>query len=243
MEEISNIIDTNTLLDMPNSNEFMCLFDSCILEKYTEQWKYNRTLNPDKVEEIKNSITGKMLINTILHLFHCIENGIEKLICYDGNHRRSALISLFNENGINMKVICHIHKNIRPENIENEIAFNFNQINQNSPIPDMYLDIVNNLANPEITELLVAKKDIIETVFEEYKIRYKSCYVKSAKPRRPNFNDTKFKDLCNRYAFKTSLELKQQLEQLNAYNKAKDNTGISENITNKCNISNCYFFI
>ena len=232
---INELIDNNSIILKDNLIENMCVLDSKLLENYTEQWKYNRNLNNDKVNEIKLAIKDKLIIDTVLHFFHFNE----KLICFDGNHRRKTLILLNKINNINIKVCCYIYKNNNPNNIDKEIIEKFKIINQMTPIPDIYSDILDNLKNKDIK----AKAVIIEKVFEEYKIKFKQFYSIKSKCRKPNFNDTSFKDLCNTFDFTTEKQLHKHLIQLNDRKKKKKHKNIFENIFNKCKTYDCYIFI
>lgn len=108
-----------------------------------------------------------------------------------------------------------------------------------TPIPDIYSDILDNLQDSN----LKCKVIIIEQLFAEYKIKFKQCYSIKSKCRRPNFNDTTFKDLCNKYNFKTKEQLVKYLIELNESNKIKKISEVSENVLNKCKAYNLYLFI
>ena len=237
---ISNIIETTSIILQDDLKEYMCVFDSKILEQASEQWKYNRILNNDKIQAISNTIKDKLILDTVLHFFYINNNGKEHLICFDGNHRREALILLYKTKDINIKVCCYIYK-CQSDNIDNEIIKKFNIINQMTPIPDIYLDILNNL-NDNNSYNFIKKKDIIENVFNTYKQKYKSFYSINSKCRRPNFNETTFKDLCNNLVFNSQNELEKELESLNCSKKNFDNK-ISKNIIFKCKTQDFYLFI
>lgn len=66
---MDNLIDSNSIILKENLNENMCILDSNILEEYTESWKYNRSLNSDKINEIKLIIKDKLILDTVLHFF------------------------------------------------------------------------------------------------------------------------------------------------------------------------------
>ena len=75
---------------------------------------------------------------------------------------------------IYIKVCCYIYKdpNLTEKTIDKAITDKFKMINQNTPIPDIYMDILDNIDN----NLLKNKKDIIEDVFLEYKKLYPEFY-------------------------------------------------------------------
>jgi hypothetical protein len=235
---ILDLIETNSIILKDNLSEYMCVFDSKILEQVSEQWKYNRNLNNDKIESICDTIKDKVILDTVLHFFYVNDNGKERLICFDGNHRREALILLYKTKGTNIKICCYIYKCDSVINIDNKISKKFHLINQMTPIPDIYIDILDNLDCDEF----IYKRDIIENVFQKYKVKYKSFYSVNSKCRRPNFNDTLFKDLCNNLSFEREDQLVSLLENLNDCKK-ENISKISKNIIAKCATQNLYLFI
>lgn len=238
--DMLSLIENNSIILQESISEYMCVFDSSILEEYSEQWKYNRNLSNDKVESILNSIKDKYILDTVLHFFYVNDNGIEKLICFDGNHRREALILLYKMNNINIKVCCYIYKCQNINFLDKEIVDKFRIINQMTPIPDIYNDIIENLDN---NKMLIDKKNIIEEVFVLYKKKYKLFYSVNSKCRRPNFNETTFKDLCNVFTFNNKQELISCLEDYNSEKKKKlYNIGLSKTTIAKCETQKFYIF-
>lgn len=233
-----SLIESNSISLQDNLSEYMCVFDSCILEECSEQWKYNRNLSNDKIQSICNVIKDKYILDTVLHFFYMNED--EKLICFDGNHRREALILLYKKYKLNIKVCCYIYKCKNMNNIDKEIVDKFRIINQMTPIPDIYNDIISNLDD---NQDLLKKKDILEDVFLVYKNKYKMFYSINSKCRRPNFNETTFKDLCNTFKFRCKNELINYLENYNI-NKKKSikNTILSKTSIAKCDVQNFYIF-
>ena len=230
-----------------NNDEYFTVINSSDLQ-YTEQWTYNRVLNPEKVKDImmyyKN--TKKYTIDSMLHFVI----STDKYVCLDGNHRREALILLFKTEKINLKIPCYISK-CKTENIDLEIREKFNIVNQNTPIPNVYIDIIDNIGindngingNDTTNENLIIKKDLIEEAFNFYKKNYKNLYSKNAKCRRPLFNETTFKDLCNELTFSDINELYKQLKELNLENKKTKTKNITINMLNKCQAYDFYLFI
>jgi hypothetical protein len=239
---ILSLIEDNRIILDDNSSEYMSLINSSKLEDFSEQWKYNRILSNDKIESICNIIKDKTTLDTVLHFFYVNDNGVEKLICFDGNHRREALILLYKKNNLNIKVCCYIYiyKCQVINNVDKEIVDKFRIINQMTPIPDIYNEIIDNLDNNKI---LIDKKNIIENVFNLYKNKYDKFYSEKSKCRKPNFNETTFKDLCNEFKFKNKEELINYLEKYNLDKKKKIyNTSLSETTIAKCKIQNFYMF-
>lgn len=242
MNSILNLIEGSSILLEDNMNEYMCIFNSSILEECSEQWKYNRNLNTDKIASICNTIKNKRILDTVLHFFYINDDEKERLICFDGNHRREALILLYKKYKLNINVCCYIYKNYQSNNIDKEIVEKFHIINQMSPIPDIYIDILDNIGQHS---KLIYKRDIIESVFSIYKNKYKSFYSTKSKCRKPNFNDTSFKDFCNNLTFESKEELLKLLDISNKDKKTNisNNNKISKNIIAKCETQDFYLFI
>jgi hypothetical protein len=109
-----------------------------------------------------------------------------------------------------------------------------------TPIPDIYNDILNNLDN---NKTLIDKKNVIEEVFNLYKTNYKLFYSVNSKCRRPNFNETTFKDLCNIFEFSNKDELITVLENYNLEKRKKIyNINLSKTSIAKCEIQKFYIF-
>jgi len=235
-----SLIEGNSIILKEGLTEYMCVFDSYILEEFSEQWKYNRNLSNDKIQSICNIIKDKSILDTVLHFFYVNDNRNEKLICFDGNHRREALILLYKKFNLNIKVCCYIYKCKNIDNVDKEIVDKFRVINQMTPIPDIYNDIIENLDN---NKALIDKKNIIEDIFKVYKNKYKQFYSVHSKCRRPNFNETKFKDLCNTFEFINKEQLIRCLENYNIEKRKRvHNMVLSKTIIAKCETQNFYLF-
>lgn len=233
-----DLIETHSMLLQNNLDEHMCVFDSSILETQSEQWKFNRNLNSDKIQAIMNTIKGKSVLDTVLHFFY--NNDENRLVCFDGNHRREALILLYRKYNLNIKVCCYIYKCKNSNNIDKEIVEKFRIINQNTPIPDIYMDIIDNLNE---NEALMEKKRVIEKIYTKYKNLYTAFYSVNSKCRRPNFNETSFKDLCNSFEFTTESKLDSLLKEFNLTKKnQKHNSKLSSSQLTKCETYDFFIF-
>ena len=235
--------------DSKTSSEFMCICSSDVLDSWTQQWKYNRTLNSDKVHEIIDLIqTSKPnILDSVLHFF--FDNHSNKYICFDGNHRRQALVILHKQYNIQLQVLCYVHTFTLGdlESVDNLIIEKFNIINKSTPIPNIYTSIHDSLIihDKSLQENNFHKSVIMENVLRYYKNVYKSFYSLSSNPKRPNFNDTMFLDLCSELSFSSEEDLKQQLDSLNQKAKLpfdKDTSGLSSYIVHKCKQSQFFLF-
>lgn len=244
--QLTDLIDLNaTILDTEN-DEFMCLFDSQVIHDYTEMWEYNRTLNNDKVKEIENGIKTKQVLDTVLYLAYSKVRA--KFIVFDGNHRRQALLNLLELAGKNIKVYCYVYELPESDSISlnEKIYEKFKIINKNTPIPEIYYAILEQVSgNKEVTELDKNKRkiSIISEVFDNYKMLYKHFYSVSNRCYRPNFNDTKFFNLCHTFDFESKAELISNLNALNIYKKNEQHyLKLSNKNSDKCDKYNFYLF-
>lgn len=217
--------------------EYMTVLDSEQLELYTEPWRYNRQLDLEKVHSIQEYVDGKAILDTTIHMCFDVRN--DKLIVFDGNHRREALTLRFKANGTKMKACCYVYVINDCDNIDNEIVKRFKVVNQMSPIPDIYYDILEQLDEPN---KLLNRKDIIEKVFTMYKKQFNVFFSLHPKCRRPHFNTTTFKDLCNSQTFETEEDLLKALEALNK-EKEREQQNLPESILKKCKKYGFYLFI
>ena len=238
-----DIIYKNSVILMDDAMEYMTVLDSHILELYTETWKFNRVLNVEKIKEIQNCIRDKHILDTVLHMVYNKQEN--KLIVFDGNHRREALILLNRCESKCIKVCCYIYvldtevnSGTSTDKVDEFIVERFKMINQMSPIPDIYYDIIHNLDN---NNHLMKKKDIIEEVYIEYKQKFSKFYSTSSKCRKPNFNDTTFKDVCHNIMFTTKQQLLNKLEEINIDKKGMIRSK-SHTIQNKCQAYDFYIF-
>ena len=224
-----------------NENEGVYLLSNEYLSKNSEQWNYNRCISLEKVEAIISNIEKNKYttLDSMLYFFKVKD----KLICIDGNHRREALILLYRKKQL-MSVLCYIQQiNEGNDDVELEMKNKFKLINQNTPIPEIYMDILDENETAK-KDYLDKKKKIIENLLELYKLKFKTFYVSSNKPRKPNFNDTLFIDLCNSLNFDNEENLRKQLENLNLelFKKKFSKNKLTKKQQEKCKESNFYLF-
>ena len=68
---ITNLVENHSLILKDSLDEYMCVFDSSILEKYTCQWKYNRNLDTEKMKkELSFEKAGVVFIPTVFSQLH-----------------------------------------------------------------------------------------------------------------------------------------------------------------------------
>lgn len=218
-----------------NKNSVIYILSNSELEDFTCSWEYNRLLSETKVESILNEIKDDDVLESVLNAFYDKPNN--KFVIYDGCHRREALCLLAKQN-IEIKVMCCVYFNLS----KSDVIKKFEIINSNTPIPKLTMDLLKNESDEHQIRM---KEKIIHNVLKDYIVMYPKFYNKSGNPRRPNFNDTMFIDLCNDIGvFRDEKTLRHKLEELNANNKE---TSVSLRLTDtfitKCKQSNFYLFI
>jgi hypothetical protein len=65
---VLSLIENNSIILQDDLNEYMCVLDTCKLEEFSEQWKYNRNLSNDKIQSICNIIKDIFFMLTIMVL-------------------------------------------------------------------------------------------------------------------------------------------------------------------------------
>ena len=107
--------------------------DNFFLAKWTDSWNLNRKITDyQKVEEIMkdyNDNYNSYIGSTLSFFMHG-----DRLYCFDGNHRRVALINLYNQYQVHREINCVVI--MRQDLTEEEIKLEFYKINRNTPIPD-----------------------------------------------------------------------------------------------------------
>ena len=134
---------------------------------------FQRDLDNDRVDEIYNKLLkNKELINIIGVITICELDNIYYLV--DGQHRYHALNKLKVE-----KILIHEIKVGSKEELINI----FTEINQNTPLPNKWLEITD-------TNKIKHKK-----LLKEFKKIYPLVLVQSNKPRPPNIKKTDFENI------------------------------------------------
>jgi len=246
-DELLELIEQNAVTLDTNHNECMCMFSSRILKQNTEMWSFNRTLNQDKVKEIEKTLSKKMILDSILYLVY--NKNQNKFIVFDGNHRRQAIINIYNNTGLNMNVFCYVYT-INEEyydKFDEYIYDKFKLINNNTPIPEIYHQILEKKIinkNENETTVLSNKVTIVENLLEQYKKQYKKFYSLSSNCYKPNFNDSKFYTLCSDLDFNTKEGLISLLNAININKKIELNNKTSLSVKNvdKCVKYGFYLF-
>lgn len=243
-----DLIEENAITLDSNSNDlYMCQFSSEIIKNNTEMWFYNRTLNEDKIKDIERQLRNKTILESALYLVY--NKTHNKFIVFDGNHRRQALINRYRITGINVSVCCYIYiidEQFDTKAFHDKVYEKFKIINNNTPIPQLCYQILENTLyneNDDELNLLNTKRSITDNLLLEFKRKYKPCYSLSPNCYSPNFNDTKFYELCDSIEFKTKQELMDSLNVINEYKKSQRNFArLSDKNLQKCIKYDFYLF-
>lgn len=273
LREILEPYKQNELLPIHILNKLLSYsFKSCeILHEYTAyhkiikikighllsakitNWKYNRPADLTRCFDIARYVYGsKNVIDTMVYL--SFNNQKQSFDVIDGIHRYTALKIIKDANSKELDLITpsefgnnndakwlydsYIILNIRMNASDGDLIELFKSLNKSNPIPDLYIRDANK-----------DKRDIIETVSNNWQVKYKSHFSSNNKPNKPNVNRDRFIDLLEMIydKYKITSENKFLLEEL----LQRTNTQISFNvprklspaIKEKCSKSGLYLFI
>ena len=216
-------------------------------------WKYNRPPDMARCPDIARYIyTFKKPVDTMIYLsFNNLQETFEVL---DGIHRITALKIIKEENSKPLDLLDnyefgsgndanwlynqYIMVNIRFNAAEGELIEAFKNLNKSQTVPDLY-----------IRDYAKEKRDTIESIANEWFVKYKKHFSSASNPITGNTNRNKFVDLLD------NLYEKHKIRQCNSEKLRKllddANFRISTNIPArasidtrvKCKESGCYLFL
>lgn len=224
-----------------------------LLVSSVKNWEYNRPPDMARCPDIARYIyNSKKPIDTMIYLsFNNIKEVFEVL---DGIHRITALKIIKEENskpldlfeyhefgsGNNATWIYnqYILANIRFNAPVGELIEVFKNLNKSQAVPEIY-----------IRDHTKEKKDIIDTIANEWFVKYKKHFSSSANPISGNTNRNKFVDLLDKLYDKHKIDE----SNVDKFRKILDdaNKDISINIPSKasidirvkCRETGCYLFL
>lgn len=152
-----------------NSSIIKCNWND-IKEYNIENWNLNRQPDKIRIPEIKDNIMKQKYVDGMIYMAYT--KNCEKLICYDGIHRITALIELSKTdiNISNYVLIIHLC-----EYNEEYMKQKFISLNKNIPVPDLF----------------ITDKDIKTTVIlfvDKLQNKYSNFFSSSKRPNIPNIN-------------------------------------------------------
>lgn len=157
---------------------------SDFLVYYTDIWYRNRYPDTDRVTEIMKSIEIEGEPDNRVYLAWI--KGIGKLMCFDGNHRREALIRLYHLKSFTCWIDLDILMNVEDIDVVNA----FRRINLGISVPDIYIE-----SNDMECDTPVVYR--CEEFIKEFKNKWKFVIVDKHKTRAPYCTKNAFIELIN----------------------------------------------
>jgi len=141
----------------------------------TRPWRFNRPEDPVRTRQITESIKDGTYVDSMLYLAQI--KGGPYFYCYDGNHRRKALLRSQTDRPVLVHIIITTS--------DADIKKNFITLNKSNPVPEIYTESDENI----LTWLPLVNSTVAYIVkkFPKYQ-------TMSRRPRRPNFNKDKLAD-------------------------------------------------
>lgn len=216
-------------------------------------WEYNRPPDMERCPDIARYIyNSKKPIDTMFYLsFNNLKESFEVL---DGIHRITALKLIKEENSKPLELLCsgdfgsnndavwlydhYIIVNIRFNAPLGELIEVFKNLNKSQTVSELY-----------ICDYAKEKKDIIETIVNEWYFKFKKHFSSSANPVTGNTNKTKFSNLLlylydkHKIRQSNSEKLKKLLENANIKISKNIPDRVSIDTRVKCKETGCYLFL
>ena len=161
---------------------------SDFLVHYTDIWYRNRYPDNDRVNDIMKSIEIEGEPDNRVYLAWI--KGIGKLMCFDGNHRREALIRLYHLKGFTCWIDLDILMNVE----DTDVVKAFRRINLGVSVPDVYIEASEGDKPIEQTVLYRSEEFV-----KEFKNKWKSVIVDKNKTKAPYCTKNNFIDLITPY--------------------------------------------
>jgi len=196
---------------------------SDFLVHYTDIWYRNRYPDNDRVNDIMKSIEIEGEPDNRIYLAWI--KGIGKLMCFDGNHRREALIRLYHLKGFTCWIDLDILMNVE----DTDVVKAFRRINLGVSVPDVYIEASEGDKPIEQTVLYRSEEFV-----KEFKNKWKSVIVDKNKTKAPYCTKNNFIDLITPYFQNNNNE-----DIMDALNLIHEDN--SAHIPNK-DPNNCYLF-
>ena len=216
-------------------------------------WEYNRPPDMERCPDIARYIyNSKKPIDTMVYLsFNNLKESFEVL---DGIHRITALKLIKEENSKPLELLCcgdfgsgndatwlynqYLLVNIRFNASLGELIEVFKNLNKSQTVSELY-----------ICDHAKEKKDMIESIVNEWYFRFKKHFSSAANPVTGNTNRTKFSNLLLHLYDKHKIrqsnceKLKKLLETANHKISTDIPSKVSLDTRVKCRESGCYLFL
>ena len=224
-----------------------------LLVNNVKNWEYNRPPDMARCPDIARYIySSKKPIDTMICL--CFNNLLEIFEVLDGIHRITALKIIKNENSKPLDLLCpcdfgsnndaewlyeqFIIVNIRFNATLGEKIEVFKNLNKSQAVPELY-----------IRDYAKEKRDIIETIANEWFVKYKKHFSSSANPNIGNTNRNKFVDLLDKIYEKHKIDgtsgniLRKLLDNANFIISSNIPTKVTIDTRLRCRETGCYLFL
>jgi hypothetical protein len=155
---------------------------------YTEMWFRNRYPDTERVIDIMKSIEQEGEPDNRIYLAWI--NGVGKLMCFDGNHRREALIRLYHLKNFT----CWIDLDILMNVDDKEVVKAFRRINLGVSVADIYIE-TNETDIPLEQTIVYRTEEFINT----FRKKWKYVIVDKNKTRAPYCTKNNFIEIIQPY--------------------------------------------
>ena len=226
---------------------------SDLLSANITNWKYNRPADLTRCADIARYIyITKTIVDTMLYVSFNKQKCSFDVI--DGIHRYTSLKIIQEENSKALDLITpsefgnnndakwlydsYILINIRINSSEGELIELFRSLNKSNPIPELY-----------VRDLNQEKREIIESVSNNWQVKYKSHFSSNSKPNKPNVNRDRFIDLLeivyDKYKItnENKFLLEEKLQKTNTNILFNIPRKLSQSIKEKCSKTGLWMFI
>jgi hypothetical protein len=224
-----------------------------LLVSSVKNWEYNRPPDMARCPDIARYIyNSKKPIDTMVYLsFNNLKEVFEVL---DGIHRITALKIIKEENSKPLDLLDqhefgsgndanwlynqYMLVNIRFNATLGELIEVFKNLNKSQTVPELY-----------IRDHAKEKRDIIDTIANEWFVKYKKHFSSSANPVTGNTNRNKFVDLLDRLYEKHKIDesncdyFRKILDDANSHMSTNIPSKASIDIRVKCKETGCYLFL
>ena len=224
-----------------------------LLVDRVKNWEYNRPPDMARCPDIARYIyNSRKPVDTMLYLtFTNIKEVFEVL---DGIHRLTALKIINEENskpinllepcefrcGTNTNVLFnqYLLVNVRFNATQGELIEAFKNLNKSQVVPELY-----------IRDHSREKRDTIDSIANEWYVRYKRHFSSSSNPNTGNTNRNKFVELLDKLYDKHKIcdssinKLRKKLDEANISLMNSIPTKASLDVRVKCKETGCFLFL
>jgi hypothetical protein len=224
-----------------------------LLSESVKNWQYNRPPDMARCPDIARYIyNSRKPIDSMIYL--SFNNPKEIFEVLDGIHRITALKIIKQENSESLDLLCpgdfgsgndaswiyeqYLLVNIRFNSTLGELIETFKNLNKSQVVPDLY-----------IRDNAKEKRDIIDSIANEYYVKFKKHFSSATNPITGNTNRNKFVDLLDKIYDKHKIDassvntLRRLLETANTKISTIIPSKVSVDVRVKCKETNCYLFL